>query len=179
MSFQNHAGPSSPNQKLPQASVKSQPLQQQPSIYQEQQNRAPTVLFPPKQTSPLKPSPQQQPGVISPNQQNLFSDLHRELSGCSGLSPDPWKRAAREALEKQQRLQVVALLERELRELQAEAQHTPEEKDRLRRVDLEWKFQKRLQEFQQNGHDEEEEEEDRDVRMIMHQLEVEDKTQVT
>ncbi|XP_067099467.1 afadin-like [Osmerus mordax] len=177
MSFQNHAGPSSPNQKLPQASVKSQPLQQQPSIYQEQQTRAPTVFFPPRQTSPHKPSPQQQPGVISPNQQNLYSDLHRELSGCSGLSPDPWKRAAREALEKQQRLQVVALLERELRELQAKDQHTPEEKDRLRRVGLEWQFQKRLQEFQQNGEDDEEEE-DKDVRMIMQQLEVEDKTQL-
>ncbi|XP_062325008.1 afadin [Osmerus eperlanus] len=177
MSFQNHAGPSSPNQTLPQASVKSQPLQQQPSIYQEQQTRAPTVFFPPRQTSPHKPSPQQQPGVISPNQQNLYSDLHRELSGCSGLSPDPWKRAAREALEKQQRLQVVALLERELRELQAKDQHTPEEKDRLRRVGLEWQFQKRLQEFQQNGEDDDEEE-DKDVRMIMQQLEVEDKTQL-
>ena len=69
-------------------------------------------------------------------------------------------------------------MERELRELQAKAQLTPEEKDRLRRVGLEWQFQKRLQEFQQNG-DDDDDEEDRDVRMIMQQLEVEDKTQVT
>lgn len=59
-------------------------------------------------------------------------------------------------------------MEQEVQDLQAKAQLTPEETDRLRRLNLEWQFQQRLQEFQQNGNDdddddEDEEEEDRDT----------------
>ncbi|XP_069573808.1 afadin-like [Brachyistius frenatus] len=82
--------------------------------------------------------------------------------------PGPWRREAQEQLEKQQRLQAVELLQQELRELQAKAERTAEENERLRRLSLEWQFQKRLQEIQQRGEDdEEEEEEDKDLDMMM------------
>lgn len=59
------------------------------------------------------------------------------------------------------------MLEQEIQDLQAKAQLTPEETDRLRRLNLEWQFQQRLQEFQQNGNDDDDEdddeEEDRDT----------------
>ncbi|KAM6917386.1 afadin [Lycodopsis pacificus] len=71
---------------------------------------------------------------------------------------DPWRREAQETLEKQQRLRAVELLEREVQELQGKARRTVEESERLRRLSLECQFQKRLQEVQQRGEDEEDEE---------------------
>ncbi|XP_047202116.1 afadin isoform X3 [Girardinichthys multiradiatus] len=82
---------------------------------------------------------------------------------------NPWRREAQEMLEKQQRLQAVELLEQEVQQLQATDKRSAEENDRLRRLDLEWRFQKRLQEIQQRG-DEEEEEEDLDMMVILQQL---------
>lgn len=78
-------------------------------------------------------------------------------------------------LEKQQKLHVVELLEQEVQELQAKAKRTAEENNRLRKLSLEWQFQKRLQEIQQRGEDEEEDE-DLDMMVTIQQLEM--RTQV-
>lgn len=51
-------------------------------------------------------------------------------------------------------------MEQEVQDLQAKAQLTPEETNRLRRLNLEWQFQQRLQEFQQNGNDDDDDDED-------------------
>ncbi|XP_037602474.1 afadin [Sebastes umbrosus] len=85
---------------------------------------------------------------------------------------DPWRREAQEKLEEQQRLRAVELLQQEVQELQGKARRTAEENDRLRRISLEWQFQKRLHEIQQRGEDEEEDdEEDLDMMVTIQQLE--------
>ncbi|XP_068577714.1 afadin [Cebidichthys violaceus] len=91
---------------------------------------------------------------------------------------DPWRREAQETLEKQQRLRAVELLEREVQELQGKARRTVEESYRLRRLSLEWQFQKRLQEVQQRGEDEEDEEEDEDLDMMVTIQQLENRAQV-
>lgn len=83
---------------------------------------------------------------------------------------DPWRREVQEKLEKQQRLHVVELLQQGVKELQAKAKRSAEENDRLRKLNLEWQFQKRLQEIQQRGEDEEEDE-DLDMMAMIQQLE--------
>lgn len=83
---------------------------------------------------------------------------------------DPWKREAQEKLEKQQRLEAVEFLQQEMQELQAKAKRTAEENDRLRKLNLEWQFQKRLQEIQQRG-DDEDEDNDLDMMVMIQQLE--------
>lgn len=83
---------------------------------------------------------------------------------------DPWKREAQEKLEKQQRLEAVEFLQQEMQELQAKAKRTAEENDRLRKLNLEWQFQKRLQEIQQRG-DDEDEDKDLDMMVMIQQLE--------
>lgn len=88
---------------------------------------------------------------------------------------DPWKRDEQEKVEQQQRIQMVALLEQEVQELQAKAKRSAEENDRLRKLSLEWHFQKRLEEIQRRG-DDEEEDEDLEMMLTIHQLE--DRTQV-
>lgn len=86
---------------------------------------------------------------------------------------DSWKTEAPERLEKQRRPQVVENLEEEVHELQAKAKRSAEENDRLRKLSVEWQFQKRLREMQQRGEDEEEDE-DLDTMVVLQQLE--DKT---
>ncbi|XP_006798723.1 afadin isoform X1 [Neolamprologus brichardi] len=83
---------------------------------------------------------------------------------------DPWKREAQEKLEKQLRLEAVEFLQQEMQELQAKAKRTAEENDRLRKLNLEWQFQKRLQEIQQRG-DDEDEDKDLDMMVMIQQLE--------
>ncbi|XP_031684095.1 afadin-like [Oncorhynchus kisutch] len=127
-------------------------------------------LFPTqsKDTSLQRPPAKPQPGTTTGHQDQYFS-MNKEppSEGNKSLSPDPWKRDAWEKQQKQQRLQVVDLLEQEIQDLQAKAQLTPEETNRLRRLNLEWQFQQRLQEFQQNGNydddEDDDEEEDRDT----------------
>ncbi|XP_029585114.1 afadin-like [Salmo trutta] len=159
--------PSSVSLRQPQPSLSSsQKIQQQQAL--RRVHPAMSKLFPTQskdtslQRSPAKP----QPGT-TPGHQDQYFSMNKEppSEGNKGLSPDPWKRDAREKQQKQQRLQVVDLLEQEVQDLQAKAQLTPEETDRLRRLNLEWQFQQRLQEFQQNGNDDDddEEEEDRDT----------------
>lgn len=80
-----------------------------------------------------------------------------ELSSGDSLSPDPWKRDAREKLEKQQQMHIVDMLSKEIHELQNKVQ-----------------FQKRLQESKQKDEDDDEEEDDDvDTMLIMQRLEAE------
>ncbi|XP_055088422.1 afadin isoform X3 [Periophthalmus magnuspinnatus] len=117
--------------------------------------------------------PQQQPRTIERRDLQYITISKEELSSDS-LSPDPWKRDAREKAEKQQQLHIVDLLDKEIQELQAKPERTAEESDRLRKLMLEWQFQKRLQESKQSDEDEEEEDdEDVDTMLIMQRLEAE------
>uniref|UniRef100_A0A673J0Z9 Afadin n=1 Tax=Sinocyclocheilus rhinocerous TaxID=307959 RepID=A0A673J0Z9_9TELE len=123
--------------------------------------------------------PQQQPRTIERRDLQYITISKEELSASDSLSPDPWKRDAREKLEKQQQLHIVDLLDKEIQELQAKPERTAEENDRLRKLMLEWQFQKRLQESKQNEEDEEEEDdEDVDTTLIMQRLEAEKRARV-
>ncbi|XP_027896324.1 afadin isoform X9 [Xiphophorus couchianus] len=118
--------------------------------------------------------PQQQPRTIERRDLQYITISKEELSTSDSLSPDPWKRDAREKAEKQQQLHIVDLLDKEIQELQAKPERTAEESDRLRKLMLEWQFQKRLQESKQSDEDEEEEDdEDMDAMLIMQRLEAE------
>eukprot|EP00063_Salmo_salar_P085791 XP_014060626.1 PREDICTED: afadin isoform X2 [Salmo salar] len=118
--------------------------------------------------------PQQQPRTIERRDLQYITINKAELSSSDSLSPDPWKRDAREKLEKQQQLHIVDLLDREIQDLQAKPERTAEESDRLRKLMLEWQFQKRLQESKQSDEeDEEDDDEDVDTMMIMQRLEAE------
>lgn len=123
--------------------------------------------------------PQQQPRTIERRDLQYITISKEELSAADSLSPDPWKRDAREKLEKQQQLHIVDLLDKEIQELQAKPERTAEESDRLRKLMLEWQFQKRLQESKQSEEDEEEEDdEDVDTMLIMQRLEAEKRARV-
>ncbi|XP_066533020.1 afadin isoform X14 [Hoplias malabaricus] len=118
--------------------------------------------------------PQQQPRTIERRDLQYITISKEELSAGDSLSPDPWKRDAREKLEKQQQMHIVDLLDKEIQELQSKPERTAEESDRLRKLMLEWQFQKRLQESKQSEEDEEEEDdEDVDTMLIMQRLEAE------
>ncbi|XP_069370546.1 afadin isoform X15 [Paralichthys olivaceus] len=118
--------------------------------------------------------PQQQPRTIERRDLQYITISKEELTSSDSLSPDPWKRDAREKAEKQQQLHIVDLLDKEIQDLQAKPERTAEESDRLRKLMLEWQFQKRLQESKQSDEDEEEEDdEDVDTMMIMQRLEAE------
>uniref|UniRef100_A0A665V4T0 Afadin, adherens junction formation factor a n=1 Tax=Echeneis naucrates TaxID=173247 RepID=A0A665V4T0_ECHNA len=122
--------------------------------------------------------PQQQPRTIERRDLQYITISKEELTSSDSLSPDPWKRDAREKAEKQQQLHIVDLLDKEIQELQAKPERTAEESDRLRKLMLEWQFQKRLQESKQSDEDEEEEDdEDVDTMMIMQRLEAEKRLQ--
>ncbi|XP_008304631.1 afadin [Stegastes partitus] len=143
--------------KLPQPSLSSQ---QQRGSTQRPQAAKPQVSITPTKHVSFQEPPCQQKKSSGPVKQKDPREL-----------PDPWRREAQEKLEKQQRLQVVELLEQEVQELQAKAERTAEESDRLRKLSLEWQFQKRLQEVQQRGEDEEEEDEDLNMMVTLQQLE--------
>uniref|UniRef100_H3DP88 Afadin, adherens junction formation factor n=1 Tax=Tetraodon nigroviridis TaxID=99883 RepID=H3DP88_TETNG len=106
--------------------------------------------------------PQQQPRTIERRDLQYITISKEELTTSDSLSPDPWKRDAREKAEKQQQLHIVDLLDKEIQELQAKPERTAEESDRLRKLMLEWQFQKRLQESKQM-----------DTMLIMQRLEAE------
>ncbi|KAL2098852.1 hypothetical protein ACEWY4_005332 [Coilia grayii] len=81
--------------------------------------------------------------------------LTAEPAPGSGVRLDLWRREEQERLQKQYRHQAVGQLEQEVLQLQGKVQRTLEESERLRRLSLEWQFQRRLQEFQQSESDEE------------------------
>ncbi|XP_078303694.1 afadin isoform X3 [Panthera onca] len=134
----------------------------------------PSTLQRPQDTVIRELQPQQQPRTIERRDLQYITVSREELSSGDSLSPDPWKRDAREKLEKQQQMHIVDMLSREIRELQSKPERSAEDSDRLRKLMLEWQFQKRLQESQQKDEDDEEEEDDDvDTMLIMQRLEAE------
>ncbi|XP_054990123.1 afadin isoform X6 [Sorex araneus] len=134
----------------------------------------PAALPRPPETVIRELQPQQQPRTIERRDLQYITISKEELASGDSLSPDPWKRDAKEKLEKQQQLHIVDMLSREIQELQSKATRSAEESDRLRKLMLEWQFQKRLQESKQKDEDDEEEEEDDvDTMLIMQRLEAE------
>ncbi|XP_018597993.2 afadin isoform X4 [Scleropages formosus] len=150
------------------------PQQPQQPTRPEKLASLPRALPPPQETVIRELLPQQQPRTIERRDLQYITISKEELSSGDSLSPDPWKRDAREKLEKQQQMHIVDLLDKEIQELQAKPERTAEENDRLRKLMLEWQFQKRLQESKQSEEDEEEEDdEDVDTVLIMQRLEAE------
>ncbi|XP_069035408.1 afadin isoform X17 [Lepisosteus oculatus] len=150
------------------------PPQQQQPPRPEKLSSIPRAPPPPQETVIRELLPQQQPRTIERRDLQYITISKEELSSSDSLSPDPWKRDAREKLEKQQQMHIVDLLDKEIQELQAKPERTAEENDRLRKLMLEWQFQKRLQESKQSEEDEEEDDdEDVDTMMIMQRLEAE------
>ncbi|XP_040614188.1 afadin isoform X18 [Mesocricetus auratus] len=134
----------------------------------------PSTLQRPQETVIRELQPQQQPRTIERRDLQYVTISKEELSSGDSLSPDPWKRDAREKLEKQQQMHIVDMLSKEIQELQNKVDRTAEESDRLRKLMLEWQFQKRLQESKQKDEDDEEEEDDDvDTMLIMQRLEAE------
>ncbi|XP_055728753.1 afadin-like isoform X12 [Salvelinus fontinalis] len=180
--------PRSPMQQVPHPYLPPQGQQQA----QQQQPPRPEKLSTLPRAGPLPPQgnpmdtvirellPQQQPRTIERRDLQYITISKEELSSSDSLSPDPWKRDAREKLEKQQQLHIVDLLDREIQDLQAKPERTAEESDRLRKLMLEWQFQKRLQESKQSDEeDEEDDDEDVDTMMIMQRLEAEKRARQT
>uniref|UniRef100_A0A673Y006 Afadin n=1 Tax=Salmo trutta TaxID=8032 RepID=A0A673Y006_SALTR len=166
--------------KLGQVRNPSMPAQQQQQPPRpEKLSTLPRATTLPPQGNPMDTVirellPQQQPRTIERRDLQYITINKAELSSSDSLSPDPWKRDAREKLEKQQQLHIVDLLDREIQDLQAKPERTAEESDRLRKLMLEWQFQKRLQESKQSDEeDEEDDDEDVDTMMIMQRLEAE------
>ncbi|KAM4866498.1 afadin isoform 9-T9 [Thomomys bottae] len=151
-----------------------------PVVAQQAKPEKPSTLPRPQETVIRELQPQQQPRTIERRDLQYITISKEELSSGDSLSPDPWKRDAREKLEKQQQMHIVDMLSREIHELQSKADRTSEESDRLRKLMLEWQFQKRLQEAKQKDEDdEEEEEEDVDTMLIMQRLEAERRARQT
>ncbi|XP_069035409.1 afadin isoform X18 [Lepisosteus oculatus] len=156
------------------------PPQQQQPPRPEKLSSIPRAPPPPQETVIRELLPQQQPRTIERRDLQYITISKEELSSSDSLSPDPWKRDAREKLEKQQQMHIVDLLDKEIQELQAKPERTAEENDRLRKLMLEWQFQKRLQESKQSEEDEEEDDdEDVDTMMIMQRLEAEKRVRQT
>ncbi|XP_043448688.1 afadin isoform X5 [Prionailurus bengalensis] len=140
----------------------------------------PSTLQRPQDTVIRELQPQQQPRTIERRDLQYITVSKEELSSGDSLSPDPWKRDAREKLEKQQQMHIVDMLSREIRELQSKPERSAEDSDRLRKLMLEWQFQKRLQESKQKDEDDEEEEDDDvDTMLIMQRLEAERRARQT
>ncbi|XP_027458880.1 afadin isoform X18 [Zalophus californianus] len=133
----------------------------------------PSTLQRPQETVIRELQPQQQPRTIERRDLQYITVSQEELSSGDSLSPDPWKRDAREKLEKQQQMHIVDMLSREIQELQSKPERSAEESDRLRKLMLEWQFQKRLQESKQKDEEEEEEDDDVDAVLIVQRLEAE------
>ncbi|KFO37423.1 Afadin, partial [Fukomys damarensis] len=145
-----------------------------PLSSQQAKPEKPSTLQRPQETVIRELQPQQQPRTIERRDLQYITISKEELSSGDSLSPDPWKRDAREKLEKQQQMHIVDMLSKEIHDLQSKADRTAEENDRLRKLMLEWQFQKRLQESKQKDEDDEEEEDDDvDTMLIMQRLEAE------
>ncbi|KAM9234355.1 afadin isoform 3-T3 [Dugong dugon] len=150
------------------------PPQFSPVTVQPMKPEKPSTLQRPQETVIRELQPQQQPRTIERRDLQYITISKEELSSSDSLSPDPWKRDAKEKLEKQQQMHIVDMLSREIQELQGKPDRTAEENDRLRKLMLEWQFQKRLQESKQKDEDDEDEEDDDvDALLVMQRLEAE------
>ncbi|XP_066472571.1 afadin isoform X8 [Tiliqua scincoides] len=151
----------------------AQPLLLPVSVQQAKPEK-PSTLQRSQDTVIRELQPQQQPRTIERRDLQYITISKEELSSSDSLSPDPWKRDAKEKLEKQQQMHIVDMLSKEIQELQNKPDRTAEENDRLRKLMLEWQFQKRLQESKQKDEDEDDEEDDDiDTMLIMQRLEAE------
>ncbi|XP_070372067.1 afadin isoform X5 [Equus asinus] len=156
------------------------PAQFPPAAVQQMKPEKPSTLQRPQETVIRELQPQQQPRTIERRDLQYITVSREELSSGDSLSPDPWKRDAKEKLEKQQQMHIVDMLSKEIQELQGKPDRTAEENDRLRKLMLEWQFQKRLQESKQKDEDDEEEEDDDvDTMLIMQRLEAERRARQT
>ncbi|XP_065112353.1 afadin isoform X11 [Paramisgurnus dabryanus] len=174
-----HNQPPTPGQMPQQYMPPVQPPKPQPAR-PDKLSSLPRQTSQPQDTVIRDLQPQQQPRTIERRDLQYVTISNEELSASDSLSPDPWKRDAREKLEKQQQLHIVDLLDKEIQDLQAKPDRTAEDNDRLRKLMLEWQFQKRLQESKQNEEDEEEEDdEDVDTTLIMQRLEAEKRARQT
>ncbi|XP_041420420.1 afadin isoform X20 [Xenopus laevis] len=164
-----------PQPVLPQ----SPPLIPPPNVVQVRTEK-PATLPRQQETVIRELQPQQQPRTIERRDLQYITVSKEELSSSDSLSPDPWKRDAKEKLEKQQQMHIVDMLSKEINELQSKPDRTSEENDRLRKLMLEWQFQKRLQESQQKDDDDDDDEDDDDVDtlLIMQRLEAERKARL-
>ncbi|MGH0152798.1 UNVERIFIED_CONTAM: hypothetical protein FKN15_023742 [Acipenser sinensis] len=175
---QQHQHPP-PTMPLQQQQYHPPPMVPQQPPWIEKPSSLPRAPPPPQDTVIRELLPQQQPRTIERRDLQYIVSKEDLTSGDS-LSPDPWKRDAREKMEKQQQLHIVDMLNKEIQELQVKPERTAEENDRLRKLMLEWQFQKRLQESKQNEEDEEEEDdEDVDTMLIMQRLEAEKRARQT
>ncbi|XP_030051785.1 afadin isoform X3 [Microcaecilia unicolor] len=161
-----------PGQPVP---ASGQPLPSPLPAVQQMKTEKPVALQRPQETVIRELQPQQQPWTIERRDLQYITLSKEELSSSDSLSPDPWKRDAREKLEKQQQMHIVDMLSKEIHDLQNKPDRTSEESDRLRKLMLEWQFQKRLQESKQKDDDDDDDEEDDDVdtMLIMQRLEAE------
>ncbi|XP_035850323.1 afadin isoform X2 [Sander lucioperca] len=158
-----YACPITATKKLPQPSLLSQ--QQRSNTHRDQAAKPQVSITPTKHVSFQEPPTQQKQGKGPTRPKDP-----QERS-------DPWRREAQEKLEKQQRLRAVELLEQKVHELQGRARRTAEENERLRRLSLEWQFQKRLQELQQRGEEEDDDEDEEDLDMMVTIQQLEKRTQ--
>uniref|UniRef100_A0ABM5FXY1 Afadin isoform X19 n=1 Tax=Pogona vitticeps TaxID=103695 RepID=A0ABM5FXY1_9SAUR len=150
-----------------------------PVSVQQVKPEKPSTLQRSQETVIRELQPQQQPRTIERRDLQYITISKEELSSSDSLSPDPWKRDAKEKLEKQQQMHIVDMLSKEIQELQNKPDRTAEENDRLRKLMLEWQFQKRLQESKQKDEDEDDEEDDDiDTMLIMQRLEAERKARL-
>ncbi|XP_077949119.1 afadin isoform X33 [Gasterosteus aculeatus] len=176
-----HHQPPLPSVAPPQPYIPPQPQPPPPPSRPDKLSSLPRSAVPPP-ASTSNPGmdtvirdllPQQQPRTIE-RRDLQYITISKDPTSSDSLSPDPWKRDAREKAEKQQQLHIVDLLDKEIQELQSKPERTAEESDRLRKLMLEWQFQKRLQESKHSDEDEEEEDDEEvDTMMIMQRLEAE------
>lgn len=143
----NYACPTSANKKCSQSSFPRQQQQQRSTIREE-------ALTPTKHVSFQDPPAQQRHPPKQGKDPEQGTDVWR-------------KKEAQAKLEKPKELCEVELLEQEVQRLRIKEERTLEENVRLRRLSLEWQFQKRLQEIQKKGNDDEEEEEDEDPDTLL------------
>ncbi|XP_030412625.1 afadin isoform X7 [Gopherus evgoodei] len=159
--------------------IPAQPMVSPVSVQQVKPEK-PSTLQRSQDTVIRELQPQQQPRTIERRDLQYITISKEELSSSDSLSPDPWKRDAKEKLEKQQQMHIVDMLSKEIQELQNKPDRTAEENDRLRKLMLEWQFQKRLQESKQKDEDDDEEEDDDvDTMLIMQRLEAEKRARQT
>ncbi|KAL7873098.1 hypothetical protein AOLI_G00121690 [Acnodon oligacanthus] len=152
---QQHKGPTLASKQLLQSCISTQ--KPKPGKACETMQALVCKSFP--QDNADKMSPSHPSDTFGPQgYKTVMKSVVQRAGG--GLCPDPWKKEAQEQFEKLQRHQAVDLLEQEVLQLQAKVECTLEDSERLRRLSLEWQFQKRLQEFQQNEDNDEEEDED-------------------
>lgn len=164
--------------------MRAQPLISAQSLHppvtvQQVKPEKPSTLQRSQETVIRELQPQQQPRTIERRDLQYITISKEELSSSDSLSPDPWKRDAKEKLEKQQQMHIVDMLSKEIQELQNKPDRSAEENDRLRKLMLEWQFQKRLQESKQKDEDDDDEEDDDiDTMLIMQRLEAERRARV-